>query len=182
MLRETPPCLLFVSSRVGNPARDGLLDSVTRRGTRVVVLVQGLDPTQVMSAAKIPAHGFLDEHDLTSETLSAALEQIALGGNPMPAAMARQLVDLAAHGRPRRTAVLTLREVTVLEHMAAGLSNKCIARELSISPHGVKRHVANIVAKLNSSDRTVAVMTAIEEGILPPPPSPFQGAQAASKA
>jgi len=41
----------------------------------------------------------------------------------------------------------------VLEHIAAGDSNKVIARALDISPHTVKRHVANILDKLGLASR-----------------------------
>jgi LuxR family maltose regulon positive regulatory protein len=48
---------------------------------------------------------------------------------------------------------LSTREREVLQRMAAGDSNKLIARTLDISPHTVKRHVANILDKLALSSR-----------------------------
>ena len=48
---------------------------------------------------------------------------------------------------------LTARELEVLERIAAGDSNKLIARQLGLSPHTVKRHVANILDKLGVSTR-----------------------------
>jgi len=52
-----------------------------------------------------------------------------------------------------RGAVLSVREREVLEHIAAGDSNKVIARMLDISPHTVKRHVGNILDKLGLASR-----------------------------
>jgi LuxR family maltose regulon positive regulatory protein len=49
--------------------------------------------------------------------------------------------------------LLSQRESEVLERIAAGDSNKLIARALDISPHTVKRHVANILDKLGLSSR-----------------------------
>ncbi|MDP3819890.1 MAG: LuxR C-terminal-related transcriptional regulator [Burkholderiales bacterium] len=49
--------------------------------------------------------------------------------------------------------LLSQREREVLERIAAGDSNKLIARALDISPHTVKRHVANILDKLALSSR-----------------------------
>ena len=49
--------------------------------------------------------------------------------------------------------VLTEREQEVLAHLASGDSNKLIARSLDLSPHTVKRHVANILDKLGASTR-----------------------------
>lgn len=48
---------------------------------------------------------------------------------------------------------LTAREFDVLEQIASGASNKLIARTLQLSPHTVKRHVANILGKLELSGR-----------------------------
>ena len=48
---------------------------------------------------------------------------------------------------------LSAREREVLQCLAAGDSNKVIARTLDISPHTVKRHVANILDKLALSSR-----------------------------
>jgi LuxR family maltose regulon positive regulatory protein len=52
---------------------------------------------------------------------------------------------------------LSLREAQVLERIAAGDSNKVIARMLDLSPHTVKRHVANILDKLGATSRGQAV-------------------------
>lgn len=52
-----------------------------------------------------------------------------------------------------RDELLSQREREVLERIAAGDSNKHIARALDISPHTVKRHVANILDKLGLSSR-----------------------------
>jgi LuxR family maltose regulon positive regulatory protein len=48
---------------------------------------------------------------------------------------------------------LSERELEVLERIAAGDSNKLIARALDLSPHTVKRHVANILDKLDLRSR-----------------------------
>jgi DNA-binding NarL/FixJ family response regulator len=56
---------------------------------------------------------------------------------------------------------LTAREADVLEHLMTGASNKQIARELLISVHTVKFHVASIIAKFGASSRTDAVARAI---------------------
>ena len=51
---------------------------------------------------------------------------------------------------------LSARETEVLSLMARGLSNKHIARELDLSPHTVKRHVAHILDKLDLASRSQA--------------------------
>lgn len=66
-------------------------------------------------------------------------------------------------GTPLRTGGLTEREWQVLERIAAGDSNKLIARALDLSLHTVKRHVANIFDKLALSSRTQAAVWVREQ-------------------
>jgi len=68
-----------------------------------------------------------------------------------PASGPRPAADLAVEGP--RAGELTAREIEVLRHIASGDSNKVIARALDLSLHTVKRHVANILDKLDVETR-----------------------------
>ena len=59
-------------------------------------------------------------------------------------------------------APLSERECDVLRLIAAGHSNKMIARALGVSPHTVKRHVANILDKLGAGSRGQAAAWYLE--------------------
>ena len=61
---------------------------------------------------------------------------------------------------------LSPRELQVLTLIAEGKSNKVIAARLSITEETAKGHVKNIFAKLHATDRTHAVMLALQRGIL----------------
>jgi DNA-binding CsgD family transcriptional regulator len=61
---------------------------------------------------------------------------------------------------------LTEREREVLEWVAAGVSNKGIARRLGLSPNTVKFHIAALLAKLGASTRAEAVAAAARRGEL----------------
>lgn len=61
---------------------------------------------------------------------------------------------------------LTSRELDVIRLLARGLSNKEIGAELGVSETTVKWFVKNILQKLGVNDRTAAVTTALERGIL----------------
>jgi DNA-binding NarL/FixJ family response regulator len=61
---------------------------------------------------------------------------------------------------------LTPREIEVLRLLARGLSNKEIGAQLGVSETTAKWFVKNILQKLGVSDRTAAVTTALERGIL----------------
>jgi DNA-binding CsgD family transcriptional regulator len=77
--------------------------------------------------------------------------------------------------RPRSTpppvvaeaAGLTGQERRVLAELAAGRSNKEIARALGLSPNTVKSHLANLYAKLEVTRRTQALNRAREVGLIP---------------
>ena len=66
----------------------------------------------------------------------------------------------------QRSAPLTSREREVLALVAAGTSNKGIARELQVSPNTVKFHIAAILEKLDAASRAEAVMAALRRGDL----------------
>lgn len=61
---------------------------------------------------------------------------------------------------------LTKRECQVLVLMCRGMQNKEIARELNITVKTVEYHIANILGKLGAANRTEAVVTALEQGLL----------------
>jgi DNA-binding CsgD family transcriptional regulator len=72
-------------------------------------------------------------------------------------------------GNPEAQAALGLspREMAVLQEIAAGRSNKEIARQLNVSPNTVKTHVARLFEKLGAKRRTDAINKARELGIVP---------------
>lgn len=63
-------------------------------------------------------------------------------------------------------AALTPREIEVLDLVAKGMSNKAIAQQLGTADGTIKMHVQNILAKLDATDRTHAVTTALKRGII----------------
>jgi DNA-binding CsgD family transcriptional regulator len=71
-------------------------------------------------------------------------------------------------GNPKAVAALGIsaRELTVLQELAAGRSNKEIAAALDVSPNTVKTHVARVYEKLGAKRRTDAVNRARELGII----------------
>ena len=74
----------------------------------------------------------------------------------------------AFDGNPKAQAALGIstRELAVLAEIAAGRSNKEIARRLDISPNTVKTHIARLFEKLDAKRRTDAIAKARELGIV----------------
>ncbi|EST37739.1 hypothetical protein N566_11350 [Streptomycetaceae bacterium MP113-05] len=142
--------------------------------TKVLSLLEGSDEQQLAIAAEMPADGFLLVHEVTAQSLEDSLVRLANGDMPVPASLSKWMLERIRSGvshRSKRPFFLTARELETLQVLARGFSNKQIARSLRISHHGAKRHVANVLAKLNCPNRTLAVALALREGIIDDPAS-----------
>jgi LuxR family maltose regulon positive regulatory protein len=80
-------------------------------------------------------------------------ENVAAASAPTPAARVRTAAAAGPASLSGMALALSAREREVLERIAAGDSNKLIARAFDLSPHTVKRHVANILDKLGAQTR-----------------------------
>ena len=128
-------------------------------GSRIVVLTLWDNLRYMQAISKMGIDAYLHKSSSTEElaaTVSAATRE---GGNAvisMPRGMLERLGD-GPFGGPSD------RELEVLVLAARGLSNRMIARELSISEATVKRHLANVYEKIGVSSRNEAVRTALVE-------------------
>ncbi|SFG04000.1 DNA-binding response regulator, NarL/FixJ family, contains REC and HTH domains [Streptomyces mirabilis] len=169
ILRSGLYSLVIVDATDGEDVLLQLTENAGRLGVKVLVLLAHVDASAVERIAALPADGFLVQSDLTLECMNETLERLDRGDLPIPATMVRQLMARARSGGARAFQAqvrLTPREHDVLHLMGEGLSNKQIARRFGISVHGVKRHVTNVLAKLNCPNRTQAVSIALKQGLL----------------
>jgi DNA-binding NarL/FixJ family response regulator len=83
-----------------------------------------------------------------------------LSRRPAPAAFERNDAALAALG-------VTRREREVLALLAAGKSNKEIARDLGVSPNTIKTQIASLYQKLDVQRRTQAIQKARDLALIP---------------
>ncbi|MDT3446206.1 response regulator transcription factor [Pseudofrankia sp. BMG5.37] len=138
---------------------------------RVIVLTTFDLDEYVYDALVAGASGFLLK-DLPATTLFDAVRVVARGDALLTPDITRRLIDefvrLRPRVRPDRLAQLTARETDVLRLLAAGHSNPEIAARLYIANETVKTHVSSILAKLAARDRTQAVITAYESGLIHP--------------
>jgi DNA-binding NarL/FixJ family response regulator len=127
--------------------RVGALHPTTAR-----VLISGHDDARLAAQARrIGAMGFLPK-SLPPDAWIAALTSVLTGEPWFPATPCT-----AAAG-------LTQRQVHILERIAAGQTNKVIARELGITERTIKYHLAEIFARVSASSRAEAVARASAQG------------------
>src|SRR5207248_11032089 len=93
---------------------------------------------------------------------------LATVGSGGPAGLVRApLPGRLRMAAPPAPAELTAREVQVLRCLASGMSNKQVARTLSISIRTVGVHVSNLLRKTRSASRTEAALWAVRHLRLP---------------
>lgn len=162
LVRALVPDVVLMDVRLG-AGIDGL--EATRQiaalnlPTRVLMLTLHDMPGYVREALSAGAAGYVLK-DTAIDDLRAALKQVLAGQTAVPIAlMNAALRDTGrAAVRPEPCISLTEREGDVVKLIARGMTNKEIARELSISPATVKAHVERIIVKLGVSDRTQAAV------------------------
>ncbi|WP_457354296.1 response regulator [Sphingomonas sp. UYP23] len=126
---------------------------------RIIVLTTYAGDVQAVQALKAGAASYLLKSTLRRELLDA-IRAVHAGRRYLPPDIAQ---EIALHSADD---VLTQREVSVLQLVAQGKSNKVIAWELSISDDTVKAHLRSIFAKLDVNDRTHAVTVALRRGAI----------------
>lgn len=146
--------LLLVDQRLPG-SMDGLalLDRVGQLyPTAGRVLISGSDdPRLAAQARRLGAMGFLPKY-LPPTQWIAALQSV-LSGEPW---FATAGADVAAG--------LTPRQGLILERIAAGCTNKLIARELGVTERTIKYHLAEIFARVSATSRAEAVARATAKG------------------
>ena len=175
--REASPDVVLMDVRM--PRMDGI--EATRQligpsgdRPRILILTTFDLDDYVYDALRAGASGFLLK-DVTAEQLFHAVRVVAAGEALLAPSVTRRLIREFASQRPRpdgsraaRLATLTPRETQVLRLMAEGLSNPEIAARFVVTEETVKTHVSRVLAKLGLRDRTQAVVTAYETGLVVP--------------
>jgi DNA-binding NarL/FixJ family response regulator len=161
--RERPDVVLM---DLQMPGVDGATATaeITERfpGTRVLVLTTYDTDADILRAVEAGATGYLLK-DAPRERLFPAIRSAARGETVLAPTVATRLVNRM---RVPAEETLTSREVEVLGLVARGSSNADVAASLFISEATVKTHLLHIFGKLGVDDRTAAVVSALERGII----------------
>ncbi|MEV7792293.1 response regulator transcription factor [Streptomyces sp. NPDC087512] len=173
VVRDTRPDVVLMDVRM--PEVDGIRATERILATldeppRVVVLTTFENDSYVYDALRAGAAGFLLKR-ADADTLVQAVRLVARSDTLLFPSAVRALA--AEHIRPAPAppawvARLTEREGEVLRLLATGLTNAEIARRMGVGPATVKTHVASVLAKTGTRDRTQAALRAYEAGFAKP--------------
>jgi two-component system, NarL family, nitrate/nitrite response regulator NarL len=179
-VRALKPDLVVMD--VNMPGADGVdgVNAIRQAGfaTPIVMLTVSEDDDDLFSAIKAGANGYLLKN-VRPEQLFEDLRGVMRGESPIAPAVASKLLEaLRTGGIPPRgqtaaaaaaeDTILTRRESEILQLVAAGMSNKEIANELTITEGTVKNHVHNALEKLHLTNRVQAAAYAVRQGLTSP--------------
>jgi two-component system, NarL family, response regulator len=159
LYEEQRPDVALLDLRM--PEMDGIQATIAiRRGSpqaRIVILSTFDSTEEIYQALQAGARGYLLKHFVAEELLQG-VRAVNAGGHCIPPLVAQRLADRG------RQLVPSGREIEVLRFVAKGFTNKEIAAHLSISPETVRNHMRHLFEKLDASDRSEAVVIALERG------------------
>ena len=127
----------------------------------VLILTTYDTDADILRAVEAGASGYLLK-DAPPESLVDAVHRAARGETVLAPVVAQRLVTRMRAPAP----VLSPRELEVLSQVAAGASNRQIARRLVVSEATVKSHLVHVFTKLGVDSRTAAVAAARDAGLL----------------
>ncbi|MEV5028889.1 response regulator transcription factor [Paenibacillus sp. LPE1-1-1.1] len=135
---------------------------------KVLVLTSFSDRSHIVPALQSGAIGYMLK-DVEPDQLAEAIRSAYKGNIQLHPDIASALLaevvpeNAAVKELPSRALIelLTPRELEVLQELTKGMSNKDIARNLTVAEKTVKTHVSSILSKLNMTDRTQAALYAV---------------------
>jgi DNA-binding NarL/FixJ family response regulator len=159
--REHRPDVTIMDVRLPDMSGIDALIAIRKEspGARVVMLTTYEGDVEMRRALQQGAVGYFLK-TMPLDGLVDAIRDVHAGKRRVPAEVAERLAEHLGEDP------LTPRELTVLQHIAAGVRNREIGERLSMSEDTVKFHVKHILEKLGATDRTQAVALAVRRGII----------------
>jgi len=141
--------------------------------TQFLMLTVFDDDDKLFEAIKAGASGYLLKDEKVSSIVKAITEIVFEGGVPMSPRIARKVLGLLRNAPEDAQSVtennaedeylLSTREMEILNRIVDGLNYQQIGERLFISPHTVRKHIANIYEKLHVSNKASAIKIAIRK-------------------
>jgi DNA-binding NarL/FixJ family response regulator len=142
--------------------------------TAVVMLTNYDQDGFVLRSLMAGAKGYVIK-DVQLSELKKMIRSVYRGGSVLDPKVTGQVISTVAlavdapvvrPGGPRQVTTLSDTDLTILRHLAEGLTDKQIAGRVHLSPHTVKDHLEKIRAVLDVGSRTEIVATALRRGLV----------------
>ena len=137
----------------------------------VIMLTVSEDSDDLTECMRIGARGFLLKNinaDFLLDSIRKAVDGDNVFSPEMTTRLVQSLISPSAPRTDQALSTLTPRELEILGYLAAGHSNKVIARHLDLAESTVKVHVQNLLRKLNLSSRVQAAVYAVQHKVPQP--------------
>jgi two-component system nitrate/nitrite response regulator NarL len=172
-VRAYQPDILLIDVNIPAERALKLTAQISLELPHIKIIMLGLDgnDSTILKCVEAGASGCLPKENYLSDLVEMILA-VLRGETVCSAGIAystfSRIAELARQNREQRTlesALLTIRELEILQLVADGLSNKQIAERLCVSLHTVKNHVHNILEKLKVRHRSEAGRYAHQSGL-----------------
>jgi two-component system, NarL family, nitrate/nitrite response regulator NarL len=168
-----PHVLLLDLAMPGASGMDALAELATSpTPVRTILLTAGIEKAEIVKALQLGAAGVVLK-SASTDLLFKSIRSVIAGqhwiGREAVSDLVQALRDqmAASTEKPARKRFgLTAREVEITSAVVAGLSNKEIARKLSLSEDTVKHHLTNIFNKMGASNRLELALFAVHHRLL----------------
>ena len=146
----------------------------------VIVLTENLNDSCVIDAISAGAAGYIFLKDMSPDVLLQGIRRVVMGDMQIQRKLLSAAVEdliQKSHGTPAersaQVAHLTEREVEVLRLLGHGDSNNAISATLGITLDTTKKHVRNVIHKMQARSRTHAAILAAQAGVVGKPVAVF---------
>ncbi|MGE3956531.1 MAG: response regulator [Vicinamibacterales bacterium] len=165
--REWQPDVLLLD--VSMPRMNGLdvLASPSLASAKVVLLTAAIEPSEILRAVQAGARGVILKEAATRDLIDG-IRRVMDGKLLLAGDIAEDLAQAVRQAGvpPSRPFGLTPREVDIVRSVAAGDSNRDIARRLEISLQTVKHHLTSVFDKTGTSTRLELALFALKNHLV----------------
>lgn len=163
IIRELKPDIALIDLRLGDSNGLSVIKQTRDLGIecKFIILTSSSNEEDFLKAQQLGVSGYLLKEALPEEIINA-IKIIRSGRKYYDPA----ILDMKISGKEEFGEELTTREKEVLKALGKGLSNRDIAKQLYVTENTIKKHVSQVLAKLNLGDRTKAALYAHSKGII----------------
>lgn len=167
LLEQCQPDLILVDLNLGSDNGLDTIQEVRRAGhtCKFMILTSSITRSELQLAQSQQVEGICLK-EAFPEDLLYAIEVVSRGRKYYDSDLMSSLMEDTSMDQEQTLSELTPKELEVLLALGKGYSNKDIANTLFITEFTVKKHVSQVLAKLDLADRTQAALYALSKGLV----------------